>query len=306
MTFASLSPLAWSATTFLQVYAVAFFIALIWSITRRKNRNEKFRRPDGAGAILTDPYELAFLAGGKLRCVQVAVISLLQQGTLAWKKGRFFQANRLVISSHASPPENGMEREIFDIAKPAGEKGVLVQSLLQLSYHDLRALEIKLAKLGLRPTASEASLRAHSTALPLFALLALGVLRLFVGFQREEEIIFLVIFLFVTFFASLLVSQGGPKLTSDGELLLTKLRAEKKTRPVSTVGENSPPLAGVALFGISATIDDPAYTGLPTGLQKDLTQMSKQSSSGCGAGGGSGCSTGCGSGCGGGCGGCGG
>ncbi len=64
----------WKGSEFLWFYGVAFLVAAAWSVSRRFRANEKFALPGAQDVCLTDPYEMAFLAGGApVRCLIRAV-----------------------------------------------------------------------------------------------------------------------------------------------------------------------------------------------------------------------------------------
>ena len=303
MTLASLSVFDFDGREFLTFYAVAFVVALVWSLVLRSRSISRFSLPTGTPVKLTDPYEIAFLAGGAARCAQVAIVRLIKSGAIGWGKTRFTRESRLHATGSALPEFNDIERSIYVSVKSYGKKGMPLAEIPRMVGTRISGIEAKLAKLGLRPTASEAGGRGCMTAFPMLILMLVGGIKVAVGISRDKPVGFLILFLFVSFIVTALLLAGGKKLTPAGEKLLKDMRTDRK--PVTDPSDPMvASLCGIALFGVSGVGYDPALAGLDSELEKEISQMGKtNSSSGCGSGG---CSSGCSSGCGGGCGGCGG
>jgi len=275
---------------FLWFYAISFAFALVWSLVRRSGAQKKFSLAEAAEVQLSDPYELAFLAGGAPRCTQVVVVRLIKAGAVEWKKARGFSESKLIAKSAASPDFNDIERTVYSSILSYGKKGIPLSGLSLLVGTRISGIEAKLAKLGLRPTQSEEGGRGCFIALPLAILAVIGVVKVAVGISRDKPVGFLVVFLIVTFFAMALIAAARKKLTPAGEALLEKMRREPRTTfPDAT-------LCGVALLGISGIGYDESLAGMDVAFRKEISQLGNASSS---SGGGSGCSSGCGSGCGG-------
>lgn len=290
----------WKGPGFLSLYAVAFFFALAWSVWRRFRANEKFAHPEALQVELTDPYDMAFLAGGTPRCSQVAVVRLLKSGSVEWVRTKILKESRLVASGAALPGFNEIERTLFSSILSYGRKGMPLAGMSQLVATRVSGIEARLAKLGLRPTSSEEGNRGCFIALPMLVLVAVGLVKVAVGVSQDKPVLFLCFMIGVTLFAGAGVAAVRKKLTPEGEKILSRLRDG-----VSGYGNGSDRLSetlcAVALLGISGIAYDETLAGLDTTLKKEISQMGNTSSSGCG---GTGCSSGCSSGCGGG--GCGG
>lgn len=292
MTLSFFSVFDLSGSAFFGLYIGAFFLALAWSVWRRLRANDKFSLPGAAETQLTDPYEIAFLAGGAPRCAQVAAVKLITCEAVDWKRAGVFKESRLVASGHAEAGFNEIERTLFSSILSYGKKGMPVAEIPALIATRLSGIEARLAKLGLRPTASESNGRGCYIMLPILILMFFGVLKVCLDLSRGEPVVFLVILMFITFFIVGFIAVGTKALTPAGEELLARMRAGKEAQ--------GDVLHSVALFGAAWT-GDPRLAGLDSALRKDISQMGRtNSSSGCGT---SGCSSGCG---GGGCGGCGG
>ncbi|MBG7608736.1 MAG: TIGR04222 domain-containing membrane protein [Verrucomicrobia bacterium] len=296
MTVLATSIFDWKGPDFLGLYAVAFFFALAWSVWRRFRANKKFAHPDALQVELTDPYDMAFLAGGTSRCSQVAVVKLLKVGSVEWVKTKILKESRLLAKGQAYPDFHEIERTLFSSILGYGKKGMPLASVSQLVATRVSGIESKLAKLGLRPTSSEGSGRVCFIALPMLVLVLVGLVKVAVGVSRDKPVLFLCLMIGVTLLACIGVTVARKKLTSEGEEVLARLRDR-----ASSYGNGSNHLPGtmcsVALLGISGMAYDESLAGLDTTLKKEISQMgNSSSSSGCGS---SGCSSGCGSGCGG-------
>lgn len=297
---ASMSVFDLNGPTFLGVYIALFVLTLVWSLVRRKYANAKFSLPGAADSSLTDPYEIAYLTGGAPRCAQVAVVKLIQSGVVKWERTRFTKQSKLIAVAAAEPGFNEIERTLFTSVLGYGKKGMALDEVARLVATRLSGIESCLAKLGLRPSASEADGGGCLAALPLFALMVFGGVKVAVGISRDKPVIFLIILIVITCIVAAILAANTKKLTPAGEELLRRMRAGREAQGDA--------LCSVALFG-AAWSGDPSLAGLDDALRKDISNMGKSNgSSGCGGGTGCSSSSGCSSGCGGGggCGGCGG
>ena len=286
----------WQGPQFLSFYGIAFLLALLWSISRRKSVLRPLNPPPGSQPKLEDPIEIAYLAGGPARCTEVALVSLIEKGALTWKKSGFLSKGTLSVSGPLPAASHWFERTLYSTITAKGGSGLALSELSPTVRQNTPALEGRLAKLGLRPTASELSGKGLSAILPLLTLLVVGGVKLLVGFSRDKPIGFLIACLIITFVVMLILKASITKLTPAGQSLLDQMRAGRQSTP-------QPSITSVALFGIAGAT---AYAGMPEidpSMVKELTTMSSthSSSNGCGN---SGCSSDSDSG-GGGCGGCG-
>lgn len=304
-TIAEIPVLDWLGPDFLRFYAVSFVIALVWSLVRKNRSMRSFDARGGHPVALTDPYEIAFLAGGASRCGQLAVSRLMQNGTLDWRKGGAFRTAGLVTGGNKQPM-NGIEGALYQGAVSHRDKGLPLTSVASLVTPQLRGIESRLAAMGLRPTISEQSGLGLSVVLPLVGLMLIGVVKIFIGLSREKPVTFLLVAEFVTLLVTLIAASNQKRLTPTGERTLESLR--QNYSPASGTAADALAMSiGVALLGPAALAGYAALFPGDFSFQKDLTQLGHPgvgtSSGGCS----SGCSGGGGGGCGGGgCGGCGG
>lgn len=284
---------------FLGLYAVLFVVALAISIRRRIRVNARFSLPGAEDTKLTDPYEIAYLAGGVPRCAQVAVVKLITCGAVEWKRTAILRQSLLVASGSAEAGFHEIERNLYTAILGRGKKGMNLTEIPALVAARISGVESRLAKLGLRPTVSETRGRGCLVTLPLIALLGFGAFKVFVGLSRDKPVFFLIALLVITCLITAAVASNLKKLTPAGEKLLARMRAGREAQ--------GDVLCSVALFGAASGLD-PSLSGIDSALRKDISNMGNNTGSG-GCGGGTGCgnSSGCSSGCGGGgCGGCGG
>lgn len=295
---------------FLLFYAFAFIVALVWTLLRRSKALRKFSVVGAEQTQMTDPYEIAYLAGGVPRCCQVAVLRLVEMKCVRWKSHSVFQS-RLIAVAPLPAERDEIEMALYETILGYGEKGLPIKEASRVVSPRLYRVETSLAKRGLRPTSSERRGLGFRAVLPLLFLIPLGVIKVIIGVDRERPVILLGLFLLVTLIVAISLAKGIKRLTPAGQGVLDRMREPFSGR---VVDHGKPDLlmlsTGLALMGPSILS---AY-GHPLGMEKafmqDLNHMGAVPSSG-------GCSSGCGSdsgggggdgggGCGGGCGGCGG
>ena len=78
-----LGPFDWTGGPFLALYAGLFVLALVAAISIPRRL-----RPQGRWQRLTDPDELAYLAGGPVRFVDTVVARLLTDGRMSLHDSR--------------------------------------------------------------------------------------------------------------------------------------------------------------------------------------------------------------------------
>lgn len=288
----------WNGPDFLWLYAVAFLIALGFTLWRRARSNAKFSFPGAAEANLTDPYEIAYLAGGAPRCSQVVVVKLIKSGAVEWKRSKFLKESILVASGKASPDFNDIERTVYSSILDYGQKGMPLANVSQLVATRVSGLESQLAKLGLRPTSSESGSETFSIMLPMLFLVGVGVVKVVIGISRDKPVTFLCLMIFATFVVAAIIAGSARKTTPAGKLVLSRMR-DSKSGFANLPDPYTGTLCGIGLMGISGIDHDPSIAGLDLVLRNEISQIGNpSSSSGCSSDGGSGCSSGCG-GCGG-------
>jgi uncharacterized protein (TIGR04222 family) len=291
---------------FLLFYGYGFAIALVASLllarviagivsTRAKNHS------------LSDPYEIALLGGGARRVLDAALAAL-------------FARKMLEIQSHGSQNPATLHR-VPDVM--ASQMHPVEEKVLNALPQDLRSLRKRfepvaeklranLEAAGWMLTNSQRSQIQLITAVPLVLMMLVGLVKVFVGMDRDKPVMFLVFALVVSLIVTVVILSKVRRRTTAGDAEWKRL-ARPTTAPRLT---SSPPLfadiGGLAAMAVAVTgVQALAGSGYES-LYQTIRHPQATSSSGCGS---SGCGTsGCGggggdsggSGCSSGCGGCGG
>nr|WP_290223577.1 TIGR04222 domain-containing membrane protein [Trichocoleus desertorum] len=247
-----------------------------------------------------DLYEVAFLAAGRKRAVEAAIVHLVQQRYLQPK-------SKIQALSVTKPLPQGSHPLEEAVATAARAKG---------SVHHVRgavtdvAEEIgdRLREKGLLLPYWRAFLGQWVPALLVIALLLLGISKISVGLERHKPVGFLMILCLFTGFAAIRCLIPV-RLSRYGQKVLQNLLQEKASlKQVALNGgvEHSSVGLAFALFG-TASLSGKSFADLRFALGHSISSSSSGFDGGGGCGSGCGGSSGCGSsGCGGGCGGCGG
>lgn len=309
--------LDWRGPQFLMFYGAAFLFTLVWSLKRKAALRRRFDAShDTGGPVLEDPYEVAFLAGGPLRCAQMAVVRLVEKQVLEWKPGRWLSGGRLVARQgmNSGADLNDIERAVFQGIAAKGGAGSRINEVIPLTKPMLPRVEAKLARMGLRPTDGERSGQGLKAVLPMLLLAGLGVLKLGTGLTRGKPVALLIVAVFFTVVIALIMASWTRYLTPSGERILQTMRRGRGGIRTATAAERAPHdlSMDLALMGPAVAVAYASLLPLHDEFKKELRHMGSNGGSSCGSGS-SGCSSGCGGGGGGdsgggggGCGGCGG
>ncbi len=290
-----MNPLDMRGPQFLQFFAAVFLGAIVLLIVIR----QRIRRTGGESSRVPqlDLYELAYLAGSQVRAIQAALVALAsRRAILAGKRGTFTAIDGALRATE--PIEATLHRAIVEIPNCNFPK------MLTRCRPELDALDDRLSGAGLLVPRPMRTLIALLSFGLLFAVIMLGVAKIFVGIDRNKPVGFLIFACIFCFIVACVMAMNTPRLTIAGKAALDDWK-KRHVPPKSPVAAGIPDtglLMGVALFGPALL----AGTALAD-FQRPITHVFGDS----GAGGGSGSSCGgssCGGGgCGGGgCGGCGG
>ncbi len=245
--------------------------------------------PQGTAALTvlpTDPYELAYLAGGTPRMLHTALVNLhAAQAVVIDNQGECLVTRDPQIPSGL----HKVEQLVWGGISPSGQTPARL--LKNKIAPEAEVIAERLQAAGFLSTESE---RAATIALAV-ALVAplIGLIKFFVGLERHRPVGFLAILLVGSVFVVIAQFRRLKKMRRSG-LGDSALRAAKKIHVEDRVGTSASIGLATALFGLAI---------LP---QLDLPNLkSKLTDRGIGGDGGSGCGSSCGSGCGGGGGGCG-
>lgn len=273
----SLGPFDWTGGPFLILYIVLLVIVVIAGILIPARL-----LPEGRRQKVSDPDQLAYLAGGRARFADSVVARLL--------------AGRALVMSGKDKLDVRMRN-----GTGAAENGVLALSppldwprIERTLRPTADGLLERLQRAGLMLTGGERANLRYWALLPYLTLLMFGATKWFIGEARDRPVGFLTILLIVTAVLALIRALTIPKLTYAGLAALGDAREEAdRIRRAPLAGEIG---LAVALFG----------TGVLAGSEFGAFHTMRAaggsdggSSGGDGGGDGGGCG-------GGGCGGCGG
>ncbi|MFD0892608.1 TIGR04222 domain-containing membrane protein [Luteolibacter ambystomatis] len=307
---ASIPIFDWNGPAFLVFYLAAFVGAMIWTSQRSERLAKRFEGAPNP-RTLTDPFDIAFLAGGAPRVTQLAVARLLKLDLIVWRKrwtGEYLAATGKPTRESLHPVESAL------LTRVLGRREIGVAEACDCCRMRAEEIETRLAAAGLRPTAKEKSRTGWQAVRPLLLLMAVGGIKLAIGICRDKPVVFLAVGLFFTFIVTMammqtLLNRAGI-LTKAGREMLAGLRAERATASRESGFMPDLPLwsMGIALVGAYAITGIADADTIANSLNRHLSRPTNggdtSGGSSCGT---SGCSSGCGSGCGGGgCGGCGG
>jgi uncharacterized protein (TIGR04222 family) len=291
---------------FLLVYGVIALIVITVAYLNVRARDKTGRRTPPLLPGAFDPYEAAYLRGGRDAVILTALYALYQRGVIRFS---FDTPPRLVVdgdSSDAQARLPRLERRVLDAISPAIAPSRLIKD---------KALEGDVDKLFepfrnmlvseqlLRTDADKASTTRDLLAASAI-LVALSVYKIVLAGGRPFG--FLTVLTLVALFALWLLagSAARARVSDRGRAYLKRLQAAYGQAPQLGTRRNRPSLqrnlasiGDVGLFGaaILSTTPDAAFASRLGG---------DGAGGGCGGGGGGSC--GGGGGCGGGCGGCGG
>jgi uncharacterized protein (TIGR04222 family) len=244
------------------------------------------------------PSEVAYLAGGTERAVDTALVRLLKNDLIAVKQG----GGAFEVKG-TKPPNVHLSELQADVYREISRRNDRIEVLHRMKSAFISRIQVHLANAGLLLGGGsvEASCIRAAKTLPFAAVIALGIIKIFVGIARHRPVTFLVVFVLVSLVILGVKFFKLPLRSARGEALLKRLTGrnaalETAVRRKRELDDGSLLLA-VALFGpqvLSASELAWMHEGF---VNRQL------SSSDSGGGGGGSCSGGCG---GGGCGGCGG
>jgi uncharacterized protein (TIGR04222 family) len=295
-----MNPIDLPGPQFLVLYAVVG--AVILFLVRNLSKKEESEGPVPRLA-LTDPYEIAFLRGGRNEAMCVAAVSLIDRGLLE-VSGENLQVKKKASPDNARRP---IERALMlKFARPAEAHEI---------FKDNRAIgaceeyQMDLASRSLLANDRILAARRPKLFFGLIILIGLAATKIVFAYSRgHSNIGFL--FLLAGLFAFLLFWIHGAKRTGMGDRVLEDLKElfsglRFRAGDLPRGGETNEVALLAAIYGISALpLDKYSYTKLLFPKREKSDPIFGNSS--CGSGCGSSSSCGGGGGCGGGgCGGCG-
>ena len=240
------SPLDWSGGQFLALYAVLLGVPLLIGNWLRDRAFAACDRDD-ATALLEDPREVAMLSGGPRRVVETTVAQLAASGALALVRTKA-GVLRLKASGDGTNADDPLAQAVL---KPCrNQQGAPVSRVLRLKA-DVRAIEARLAALGLRPGKGDRKRAAGLFWKPLVLLLVFGAVRVVVGAGSDQSVGFLMLLMVVTLVIGITTAGSLPRLSASGVRWLERRRGEwfRERKPMATPEDVA---MAVALIGPSA------------------------------------------------------
>ncbi len=206
-----MNPFDLSGGPFLALYAGLFPLALLacWAL-----RNAIRGNAGGAADPLT-PAELAWLAGGRARAADAAVVGMVSFG------GAYLDTKNKRIA-----PVPGARRLPNWIVPfhAALDAPVATARIARRFAAPLDAVQAGLAARGLAPDASQAASAGRWSIAPLLLLAGFGAVRIDIGLERGRPVGILVAFVAATLLAALLLSFARPTRTLAGRAALRDWR----------------------------------------------------------------------------------
>lgn len=249
---------------------------------------------------LHDYLQIAFLRGGAVEAVSVAILSLIDRGLLTIEGNTQVRAVREDASEGVS---KATERWILQRSRTVSETTDLVSDSIVTGAAS-RECEAALVDHGLMPNDAQRVRRQLLFLLATLMLVAVAGIKIMVAVSRgRSNIVFLLIA--TVGFVALVGFVTHPRRTPAGSALLADLRTlfaglRERARAGEPFTNGSDFALFAAVFGVSAALSvRPEATVL---FQRRTTSSF---GSYCGSTCGSSCGSSCGGGCGGGCGGCG-
>jgi len=274
----SLGPFDWTGGPFLILYLVLLVTVVIAGVMI-----PAWQLPEGRRQKVSDPDQLALLAGGRARLAD-SVVARLLAGRALVMNGKDKLDVRMRNGSSAA------ENSVLALTSPLD--WTRIERTLRPTADSLND---RLQRVGLMLTSSERANLRYWALLPYLTLLMFGATKWFIGEARDRPIGFLTVLLIVTAILALIRALTIPKLTYAGTAALGDAREEAdRIRRAPLAGEVG---LAVALFGTGVLV------GSEFGAFHTMRAASGGDSGASGGDSGGGDGGGCG---GGGCGGCGG
>jgi uncharacterized protein (TIGR04222 family) len=303
----NLNPFDLRGPEFLAFYAVLAVLALIilWLWRRRIESGDAGDEAALATRIAKDPYQAAFLRGGRDEVIRIAVVSLVERGLLKADGGNLHTTAKDAADKARRP----LDRAILTRFIKPGEAKVLYSDQAVLGEAEVIGEPLK--DRGLLADGQVTFARVVAAILCIGLLWGVAGAKIAIALSRGHHNILLLVFMaFAAAIVAVLLTGGrrtvlGNKTLAHLQQLFTDLKGRRDS--VQMDGRQGETAFLAAVFGMTALpaaamlLFEPLHLRPPrpdTGWGYTGTSCSGGSS--CGGGGGCG-----GGGCGGGCGGCG-
>jgi uncharacterized protein (TIGR04222 family) len=253
------NPFDFTGRQFLVFYCCAFVAACVAAAIFRRNA----LNATGAGTVRPDdldPYQIAYLNGGRRLVVNAAVAHLIAQKKLSFDQG----AKKLIATdagiNHDRPYLHTVEKTLLSQAREPVELA---------RVHERLAPTVEQVRSGLQQRglvaddSAVASARAIGLVLTL-GVVAVGLIKLFVGLSRSRPVGYLVVLLLASVVIALAVFARKSERTRRGNEALSAARErtdEQSAGPAIAAGTMTAAMA-MALFGPSVLAGVPELSGL--------------------------------------------
>jgi uncharacterized protein (TIGR04222 family) len=297
-----MNPFDFHGPEFLVFYSIlsACTILIVWFVRRTLESGMPGEEEELAKEVAKDPYQIAYLHGGRLEVLRVAVVSLLERGLLNAVNEKLLSQDANGAAKVRRPMDKAILSKYAE-AKPAQE---LCTDTIARAEAD--AVGVPLKRMKLIPGPGEYFSRAILLLASIGLLDSIAVIKICIALSRSHtNIAFLVVLALLAPVCLCLVTIRHRTSLGDRtyRLLASTFQPLKDRRTSLELNQTNSELTFlVAVFGITALPD--TYCSMMRALKIHPPGQAGSSSGGCGSacGGGGGCGGG---GCGGGCGGCG-
>jgi len=294
----NLNPLDLAGPVFLAFYAFLLVIAHVVgkALTRMcgSSRATSEGLPESLPVI-----DAAFLAGGRERAIETALVPLMRNNWIAAKPRGGFE-----LTTTRPGPLADLQADVY---REISRNNTTLEGLRRMRSVFLDRVELHLASAGLllARDSAEATCARFAKCLPFLAAMALGVAKLGIGIERHRPVAFISLFLVASLIILGIKFFNLPLRTAKGDRALDKLKrrnAALQTTVRRRAGELDDAflLMAIALYS-PAVLADGELAWMRPALATRQSGSSDSGGSSCGSSSGGGCGGG-----GGGCGGCGG
>jgi uncharacterized protein (TIGR04222 family) len=252
--------------------------------------------------VALDPYEIAYLRGGKKAVLDAVLATLVQSGVIAVEGENASVRDDAKVDSH--PVVSALRSKLFLGTHSSETMKVALKRWKDEPLQEFDALREKLERAGyiLREDFSK-HIAAVSAAIMLSPLI-IGVPKLLIGLSIGKPVTFLVLLLFINAIFAVAFLCSKPLRTGKGDAAMQTLSKQNATLKTNAAA-NPNALNPMQVATVAALFGPAVFT---LGMLGDFNRkIVPPQAYGGGCGSGSSCGGGsCGGGCGGGCGGCGG
>lgn len=291
-----MNPFDWRGPEFLMFYIVLIAAVLAWCWYRVRYEENPTTVPR-VSDLINDPYSIAYLRGGAVETIRIAVFNLLDRGFLAFAKDKL-AAERADANLLRRPLDSALLRAC---GKPQTLAQLAGDVVLQQSCRNYAE---ELERRGLLLDPARRSMRTVTRLVAMGVVLGVAAVKLVLAAQRGHANVGFLMMLAALAFYGVIIVCGISQRTPLGERALANIRElsgrlRQRAAELRPGGASTDALLLAGVFGVAA---------LPADAFPLVPKVYPKASSGGGNSCGSSCSSSScgGGGCGGGCGGCGG